>query len=105
MNIKNIDGFDWDAGNSEKCQKHGVSLLELESAFYNAMSIFPDIAHSQTEERFIAIGKTNEGRYIFVAFTLRYHEKKTFIRPISSRYMHTKEIEHYEQATPHSHNG
>lgn len=103
MNIKHIDGFDWDAGNSEKCQKHGVSLAELESAFHHSMSVFPDIAHSQREERFIAIGKTSAGRYVFAAFTLRYQGNKTLIRPISSRYMHTKEVEYYEQAITHSH--
>jgi uncharacterized DUF497 family protein len=25
-----FDGFDWDAGNREKCRKHGVSTAEIE---------------------------------------------------------------------------
>lgn len=25
------DGFDWDAGNRDKCQKHGVSIAEIEA--------------------------------------------------------------------------
>lgn len=97
MLTQNIAGFDWDNGNIEKCQKHGVSISALESAFYRTISIFPDLAHSQGEERYIAIGKTDEDRNIFVAFTFRYQGKKAFIRPISSRYMHKKEVEYYEK--------
>ena len=26
-------GFNWDAGNRKKCQKHGVSIAEIESVF------------------------------------------------------------------------
>ena len=26
-----IDGFDWDDGNIDKCQKHGMSIFEIES--------------------------------------------------------------------------
>ena len=59
--------------------------------------IFPDLKHSQSEERYIALGVTDEGRHIFVAFTLRKICEKTYIRPISSRYMHQKEIDHYEK--------
>ena len=27
-----FDGFDWDDGNREKCQRHGVSIAEIEHA-------------------------------------------------------------------------
>jgi predicted DNA binding CopG/RHH family protein len=77
MKMKNITGFDWDDGNKTKCQKHGVSLFELESAFYKTLHIFPDLKHSQNEERYIALGVTNEGRHIFVIFTLREISEKT----------------------------
>jgi len=93
-----VTGFEWDKGNRDKCQKHGVSVDALESAFHQTMAIFPDPAHSQDEERFIAIGKTREGRSVFVAFTLRQQGSETFIRPISARYMHQKEVEYYEKA-------
>lgn len=97
MVIKKIAGFEWDDGNRDKCQKHGVSLKALESAFRQTLSIFPDPAHSQNEERFIAIGKTETGRSVFVVFTLRSRDGEIFIRPISARYMHRKEVEHYEK--------
>ncbi len=55
--------------------------------------------HSKPEERFKAIGKTDKGRGIFVVFTLRTQRGKTLIRPISARYMHRKEMDHYEKET------
>jgi len=44
-----------------------------------------------------AIGQTGAGRFVFLVFTLREHDGKTYLRPISARYMHRKEIEHYEE--------
>ena len=97
MNFK-VAGFAWDHGNRRKCQKHGVSLEAVESAFHGTLSVFPDPAHSEQEERFKAIGRTEEGRHVFIVFTFRAGEDaERLIRPISARYMHRKEIEHYEQ--------
>ena len=95
-----FEGFDWDEGNREKCQKHGVSLSEIERLFFSLPVIWPDPAHSQDEARFLAIGRSSKERYIFAAFTIREREGKRYIRPISARYMHQKEIEHYGQAHP-----
>lgn len=100
--IQDSAGFEWDAGNLSKCQKHGVSIQALESVFHNGMAVFPDSAHSQNEERFIGLGKTSEGRSVFVAFTLRHRDGLTFIRPISARYMHQKEVEYYEKTFPNA---
>ena len=91
-----VQGFEWDAGNREKCQKHGVSLREIELVFQHTPGVYPDPAHSQEETRFRAIGRAKD-RYIFVVFTLRHHAGLTLIRPISARYMHEREIRHYEQ--------
>jgi uncharacterized DUF497 family protein len=92
-----ISGFDWDRGNLEKCQKHGVSLAEIEALFTRRPLVAPNPIATAGEERFIAIGRNIVGRAIFVAFTLRKKGKDTFIRPISARYMHRKEIEAYEK--------
>jgi uncharacterized protein len=89
--------FDWDEGNRSKCRKHGVSLAAIEAIFRRPISVFPDPPHSNTEERFMAIGKSKEGRGIFVVFTLRTQRGKRLIRPISARYMHKKEVDHYEK--------
>jgi uncharacterized protein len=95
--IQEVSGFDWDNGNQQKCQKHGVSIEEIESLFSGNVQISPDIKHSEAEERFLAIGKSIKSKYIFVSFTLREKEEETFIRPISARYMHEKEVKKYEE--------
>ena len=94
-----VAGFDWDEGNRAKCAKHGVTLAEIEAVFRCPHHMFPDDAHSGAEVRFLAIGRGDGPRPIFVAFTVREIGEETFIRPISARYMHRKEIDHYEQAT------
>lgn len=64
-----IDGFDWDAGNLEKCSSHGVSRTEIESLFTRPHRVTPDVKHSGDEERFLAIGNTDAGRPLFLVFT------------------------------------
>lgn len=44
-----------------------------------------------------AIGKTPEGRYVFLVFMLRKQGAAALLRPISARFMHQKEIDHYER--------
>lgn len=80
-------------------KKHGVSLSELESLFRRPVMVEPDPAHSAQEERFKAIGTTDAGRHVFVVFTLRRRAGDTLIRPVSARYMHSKEVKHYEKET------
>ena len=94
-----ISGFDWDAGNLAKSQKHGVSIAEIESLFRAAMTVFADTPHPSGEERLKGIGQTPKGRYVFLVFTHRERHGKRYIRPISARYMHKKEIKHYEKET------
>ncbi|MBI1777536.1 MAG: BrnT family toxin [Proteobacteria bacterium] len=92
-----VAGFEWDSANRSKCQKHGISVADVESLFSRPIAVFPDPAHSRTETRFKAIGKTDAGRSVLIVFTLRRHETRTFIRPISARYMHAHEVRHYEK--------
>jgi uncharacterized DUF497 family protein len=94
-----IAGFDWDEGNSGKCQKHGLSLEAIEAVFRGPFRLAPDLAHSQVETRFLAIGKGDGNRLVLVAFTLRRGEAGDRIRPISARYMHEKERRAYEAQT------
>jgi uncharacterized DUF497 family protein len=90
-------GFDWNAGNREKCQKHGLSVQAIESLFKRPMAVFPDPEHSGREERFIGIGMTDQERRVFISFTLRKSGHGMLLRPISARYMHQKEIDYYEK--------
>ena len=89
-----ITGFDWDDGNWPKCGKHGVQRAEIEEVFLGAPAVMSD--PNPNESRMRAIGKTNAGRYVFLVFTMRTTNRQTRLRPISARYMHQKEIEHYE---------
>lgn len=95
-----VAGFDWDAGNLEKCRKHGVSIKEIEAILNSNPAIAPDIKHSANEDQLIAVGKNNVGRAIFVAFTIRKKGGRQYLRPVSARYMRTKEAERYEKKSP-----
>ncbi len=90
------DGFDWDAGNREKCQKHGISIAEIESFLLSDPRVAPDLKHAAREERLMAIGRNSRGRPMFVVFTFRHLDGKRLMRPLSARYMHKKEIDGYE---------
>lgn len=95
-----VAGFDWDQGNKEKCRKHGVPIAEIEALFAGTPRVAPDPAHSRNEERFVAVGRNQHGRAMFVAFTLRGTGPNRLIRPISARYMHAKESTAYDQQYP-----
>ena len=97
IDLSQITGFNWDDGNARKKEKHGVSMAEAEQVFFNApLLLLEDSAHSQQEPRVHALGKTDEGRMLHIAFTLR--QTGLLIRVISARDMHRKERAVYEQA-------
>ncbi|WP_137150362.1 MULTISPECIES: BrnT family toxin [Devosia] len=97
IQIIDAAGFDWDDGNSLKCQKHGMSQSDIEQVFADIIHVAMDEAHSMTEPRQLAIGRTAAGRPAFVVFTLRVVEGQTMIRPVSARYMHDKELKRYDR--------
>lgn len=88
-------GLDWDDGNLEKCQKHGVSIEDIEALFAGEPRYSPDEIHSVDEQRFIAVGRSASGRSIFVVFTIRYRQDKRLVKLISARVMHAKEAARY----------
>ena len=46
--------------------------------------------------RYRAIGTNYLDRYTFLVFMLRAVNGQQMIRPISAKYMHNKEVSHYE---------
>ena len=101
-----FSGFAWDKANLSKCEEHGVSRAEVEHVLAHAATlIVPDLKNSRAEPRFLAIGRTAEGRYAFVVFTPRQTGTRILLRPISARYMHKKEIKKYEQEIARLQNG
>lgn len=97
IDLTKIVGFDWDDGNVRKNEKHGVSTAEVEQVFFNApLLLLADAKHSQQEARHHALGRTDDGRLLHIAFTLR--KTGSLLRVISARDMHRKERAIYEQA-------
>ena len=93
-----VIGFDWDAGNSMKSEKHSVGDIEAEQVFVNEpLVVVEDRVHSAAEPRWHALGHTSEGRLLHVTFTLR--AGGTRVRIISARPMHRKEKKIYEQTS------
>jgi uncharacterized DUF497 family protein len=84
-----FEGFDWIGGNAEKnWKRHDVTPLEAEQVFFNTPLLWgDDPGHSGTERRFYALGQTDEGRELFVAFTRRDRR----LRVVSARDMSRKE--------------
>lgn len=86
-------GFEWDDHNVHKnWTKHRVSPSECEQILFNKpLIVADDTGHSKNEKRYYALGQTDEGRQLFLVFTLR----KDFIRVISARDMNRKEKKEY----------
>ncbi len=89
VRLEDLIGFDWDEGNRGKnWESHGVTDAECEQPFFNVpLLVAPDLEHSQHEDRHYALGRTNAGRRLFVAFTLRGSN----VRIISARDMTKQE--------------
>ncbi len=98
LSLKDL-GFDWDDGNIAKCQKHGLSMGEIELLFACDPMVVLDHAHSVIEERLLAIGRGPSGRMMFVGFTIRVRGDRRLVRPITARYMREKEVRRYAQTS------
>lgn len=89
FNKSTIIGFDWDKGNLNKNRlRHNVEPIECEEIFYNKpLLVIYDKVHFKIEKRFQALGQTNNGRLLFIVFTIRNNK----IRVISARDQNKKE--------------
>ncbi len=92
-NLPEFEGFDWSGGNAEKNrERHRVEPQEAEQVFFNLpLLIGPDREHSRREKRFYALGRTDKGRELFIAFTMR----SRLLRVVSARDMSRKERRAY----------
>ena len=93
FDLSNIEGFDWDRGNKRKnWNKHQVGYIECEEVFFNRPLITgKDKKHSTDETRYFALGRTDAGRPLFLAFTIRNNK----IGIISAREQTDKEWQRY----------
>lgn len=83
--LEGLEGFDWDAGNSDKnWLRHDVRRTEAEQVLLNApVVVKATTKHGSAEPRFVALGQTETGRLLTVVFTVR----RPRIRVISARAM------------------
>lgn len=87
--------FEWDLYNELKIfLKHKIDKQEAEQAFFNFRLVVPDQRHSKSEVRFGMYGKSDTGKIMFIAFTIR----KKLVRVISARPANKKERQLYEKA-------
>jgi uncharacterized DUF497 family protein len=76
-------------------KKHKVSFEEAMTAFGDESHIvFPDREHSYDEERYLAVGNSNQGRLLVLCFT----ERAPKLRLISARPAESWERREYEIA-------
>ena len=94
--LAGIEGFQWDAGNTDKnVLGHDVTQSEAEEIFFHApVVLIEDAKHSTAESRFLIYGATNAGRLLAAAFTI--HGRR--VRIISVRDMSRQERRRYAKA-------
>lgn len=88
--LASVRGFLWDGGNEHKSTtKHRILPAAAEEVFLNHPQVVD--TYSKNEPRWIAYGKTFDGKALAVVFTVR----KNMVRLISARPMSRKEGKRY----------
>jgi uncharacterized DUF497 family protein len=91
---RGLRGFEWDAENWRKSElKHGIAAAEAQEVLLGDPLCQVDARHSDDEQRYVALGRTSEGRRLFVSFTIRHGR----VRVISARPMSRKERAIHEE--------
>ena len=94
--IEALEGFEWNAGNSEKnWKRHQVTQAECEQIFGN-LPLLVSVATGtgSGEPRYFALGRTDGVRELAVVFTVRGKR----VRVISARPMSRRERKEYAHA-------
>jgi len=88
--------FEWSQPKARaNLKKHGISFEEAQSVFYDEFARqFYDDEHSEDEDRFILLGKSNQSRLLIVCHCER--ASGDIIRIISARKATAKERKFYE---------
>lgn len=85
-----INSFDWDEKNENHIAEHGVAIFEVEEAIIFGKSFY----QRSREDKYIAYGVTEEGKYLFIVFVIKGNGR---IRVISARDMTEKEKHYYKK--------
>lgn len=89
--------FDWDENKNQINQrKHGVYFEEARTVFYDEQALLEyDELHSEDEDRFRIIGRSENGSILLVVHCIR---DETVIRIISTRKATATEKAGYERS-------
>lgn len=87
--------FEWDTTKAvENYRRHGVTFYEATTVFGDPLAItFPDLDHSEGEDRFITLGISSNGNAIVIAHT----DRADRLRLISARRATRREQSAYEE--------
>jgi uncharacterized DUF497 family protein len=90
--------FEWDKQKAKANQrKHSISFEEASTVFDDPLAVnFDDPDHSTGENRYLIIGLSDQGKFLFVSYTDRNNK----IRLISARLVTPKERRYYERENP-----
>ncbi len=91
----NSVSFSWDVRKNKANQKkHRVSFEEAQTVFFDEHAIeYDDPDHSESEDRYLMLGRSYRVRVLVVSYTLRENDKE--IRIISARKATKKELRAY----------
>ena len=86
--------FEWDENkNQVNIRKHGIDFRDAAYIFSDPFALnIPDDEHSETEERWILLGKSLNERVLLVVHTFLYDDR---VRIISARKATTTETTTY----------
>lgn len=89
--------FDWDESkNRSNFKKHEIWFEEALTLWCDSTAIeFFDPEHSEKEDRFIRVGRSDKNRFLLVIFCDRAEE--SVIRIISARKATSQEVKTYEE--------
>lgn len=77
--LDDLDGFEWDIHNVGHVARHGVTPFEVEAAIRGMHAVIPAKA-VEGEKRWKLFGRSEEGRYLVVVFTIRRNR----LRPVTA---------------------
>ncbi len=88
IDLKVLEGFEWDQGNLKHIKKHKVDYRECEDIFLNKpLIVLVDEEHSAGEKRYKIFGVTTGRRKLALAITIRNNK----IRVVTARDRNRKE--------------
>ncbi|MBI3935234.1 MAG: BrnT family toxin [Acidobacteria bacterium] len=87
--------FEWDAAKAKaNLRKHGISFAEARTVFADPLGrITDDPRHSDSEDRFVLLGLSEQQRLLAVMFT----DRGDVIRIITARRATRRERRNYEE--------